>query len=223
MKLSFFILSAIIALSYPLHGKCKRKKINLDKLAKEWNDEEEDEAWHEDTHEWKRKMNDKNKKTLNIKDIETMGREDLLAMSQHNNNGGVMAMTFAQLKPGVCTKRECTEKIAIKWTDQLVLGGVQIKPYAVEDDQILLTQEDGNMLQLKDFVLAQPEVEKWTWNSKDYFPDGRKPSDHANGSTDGQNDLQSSRRKKKKRRKRKKKNKAAKEKGNAKKLQHEEI
>ena len=79
------------------------------------------------------------------------------------------------------------------------------------------------MLQLKDFVLAQPEVEKWTWNSKDYFPDGRKPSDHANGSTDGQNDLQSSRRKKKKRRKRKKKNKAAKEKGNAKKLQHEEI
>ena len=108
MKLSYFILAAIVALSYAPHGKCKRKKINLDKLAKEWNDEEEDEAWHEDTHEWKRKMNDKNKKPLNIKDIETMGREDLLAMSQHNNNGGVMAMTFAQLKPGVCTKRECT-------------------------------------------------------------------------------------------------------------------
>ena len=67
-------------------------------------------------------------------------------------------------------KSECTEKIAIKWTDQLVLGGVQ-SSYTVEDDQILL-QEDRNMLQLKDFVLAQPEVEKWTWNSKDYFPDG---------------------------------------------------
>ena len=64
MKLSFFILAAIVALSYAPHGKCKRKKINLDKLAKEWNDEEEDEAWHEDTHEWKRKMNDKNKKPL---------------------------------------------------------------------------------------------------------------------------------------------------------------
>ena len=224
MKLSFVLLAGIVALLHLPSAKCKRKKINLEKLSKEWNDEEEDEAWHEDTHEWKRKMNEKNKKPFKIEDIETMGREDLVAMSQHNNNGGVMAMTFAQLKPGVCSERECTEKLAIKWTDQLVLGGVQIKPYAVEDDQILLTQEDGNMLQLKNFVLAQPEVEKWTWNSKDYFPDGRAPTDHAGGSENGQKGLKPSNvKKKKKRKKRRKKKKSANKKINAKELLHEEI
>ncbi len=179
-----------------------KKKINLEKLAKEWKDEEEDDGWHEDTHEWKKKMHQKYTKPINVKDIGKMNHEELVAMSQQGSSGGGMAMTFAQLKPDICRSRDCTERLAIKWTDLLVLGGVQIHPYAVEDDQILITQEDNNVMQLKEFVLSQPEVEKWTWNSRDYYPDGRKPTKH-----DGGNSSEKNKKKKKKKKRRKKKRK----------------
>eukprot|EP00943_MAST-04B_sp_MAST-4B-sp1_P006453 g6453.t1 len=169
------------AASDSVSSRKSRKTINLEKLAKEWKDEEEDDDWHEDTHEWKRKMHQKHTKPIDMKDIGKMNHEELVAMSQQGSSGGGMAMTFAQLKPDICQNRGCTERLAIKWTDLLVLGGVQIRPYAVEDDQILITQEDNNVKQLKEFILSQPEVEKWTWNSLDYYPDGRKPTKHEGG------------------------------------------
>ena len=42
--------------------------------------------------------------------------------------------------------------------------------YAIEDNSILLTNDDGKILEVRRFVLEQPEVEKFTWNSQDYFP-----------------------------------------------------
>jgi len=46
--------------------------------------------------------------------------------------------------------------------------------YAIEDDSILLTNDEGKMGAVMDFVLDQPETEKFTWNSKDHFPKKKK-------------------------------------------------
>ena len=50
--------------------------------------------------------------------------------------------------------------------------GLHLLEYRIEDNQILFTQDDGRFDEFKEFVLAQPEVEKLTWNSKDYYPHG---------------------------------------------------
>ena len=152
LSISLYILLYIVLTINTNVVECKRKKINLEKLNEEWKDEEEDDDWHEDTMEWKKKMHTKHTKPIKVEDIPKMKRDDIVAMTQQGSNSGGMAMTFAQLKPGTCDVRDCTEKLAIKWTDLLVLGGVQIKPYAVEDDQILITQEDNNVQQLKEFI-----------------------------------------------------------------------
>ena len=174
--LAAFLILAVLVLSSGVLA--VRKKIDFDKLDKEWKDEEEDEDWHEDSYEWKRKMQEKKQPAFDMSNIQNMKPEELMAMQgggEGGGGGGGMSMTFAQLKDGICTSRKCTNELAVKWADLMGTGGIQAKPYAVEDDQILFTQEDGNTMQLKDFILEQPEVLKWTYNSRDYYPDGVTP------------------------------------------------
>jgi hypothetical protein len=46
-------------------------------------------------------------------------------------------------------------------------GGIHgVWAHAVEKDEILFTQEDGDIFSLKKFVLEQPEIKKFTWNSQ---------------------------------------------------------
>ena len=52
----------------------------------------------------------------------------------------------------------------------LQTGGIKVMVYAIEDNSILLTNDDGKIHEVRRFVLEQPEVEKFTWNSQDYFP-----------------------------------------------------
>jgi hypothetical protein len=41
----------------------------------------------------------------------------------------------------------------------------------METNQMIVTQEDGRSLEVKEFILAQPEVEKFRWKDKDWLPD----------------------------------------------------
>jgi hypothetical protein len=53
----------------------------------------------------------------------------------------------------------------------LKTGGVTTLGYALENQsRMLFTQNDGKMVDVMDFMLEQPEVTKFTWNSQDYFP-----------------------------------------------------
>ena len=135
---AFLILAVLVLFSGVL---AVRKKIDFDKLDKEWKDEEEDEDWHEDSYEWKRKMQEKKQPAFDMSNIQNMKPEELMAMQgggMGGGGGGGMSMTFAQLKDGICTSRKCTNELAVKWADLMGTGGIQAKPYAVEDDQICL-------------------------------------------------------------------------------------
>ena len=62
--ISLYILLYIVLTINTNVVECKRKKINLEKLNEEWKDEEEDDDWHEDTMEWKKKMHQKYTKPI---------------------------------------------------------------------------------------------------------------------------------------------------------------
>jgi hypothetical protein len=88
-------LSLCLLLLVLLHGSSGRKsefnkKINITALEEGFDDDEEDDGWHEDTHEWKEKMREKKRKAepqidfSNIKD----GKLDKAQMAKLMAGGG---------------------------------------------------------------------------------------------------------------------------------------
>ena len=54
---------------------------------------------------------------------------------------------------------------------KLKTGGVHISVYPMGANQLLFSQEDGRTLEVKDFLLSQPEVEKVRWKDTDWKPE----------------------------------------------------
>jgi hypothetical protein len=110
-------------------------------------------------------------------------------------------MVFAKLNhtlPDGKTKltKELCEETGAKWRELLFLGGVEVTPYAIEFDTLLMTVQRGwNGAQLKEFLLSKEEVIEVEWDQVKYKPDRLKSSEKKNNR----------KRKKKKRRKRKRK------------------
>lgn len=54
-------------------------------------------------------------------------------------------------------------------------AGVVTTVYATDVGQLLLSDADGHALQVKEFVLQQPETESFRWKEKDFYPAGAAP------------------------------------------------
>lgn len=143
-----------------------RKKIDFKALEENWSeDDEEDEEWHEDNFEWKEKERQERQANFKFDPKDPSSVSQLMA----NQNGGSMQMAFAKLKNAESKKE--TEELAGKWQALLSTDAVKVMVYAIEDDSILLTNDEGHMPKIMRFCLDQPEVEKFTWSSQDYYPD----------------------------------------------------
>lgn len=138
------------------------KKIDVEKLDKEWMDEDEDDDWHEDTYEWRQQMRAKKQKPFDP----TKGGMPPLGMM--GNSGSLTQMAFAKL---TTADKEKTQELAGKWQGLLSTAGVMVNTYDIEEDTILFTDDNDHMQEIMDFVLDQPEVTKFTLDSRDYFPD----------------------------------------------------
>merc|ERR1712151_439895 len=67
-----------------------------------------------------------------------------------------------------------TEQLASRWKTMLETGGVNANCYAVDAGQILFTTNGPGLVgRLKEFVLAQPDVDWFEYQQKKSFPEGR--------------------------------------------------
>ena len=116
-------------------------------------------------------------------------------------------MVFARLnrtlKDGSKLTKEVTEETGAKWRELLFLGGVEVTPYAIEYDTLLMTVQRGwNGDELRDFLLSKEEVIEVEWDQVKYKPERLKTME----------EKQEEKRRKKKSRMKKKKKKKKKEK-----------
>ena len=177
----------------------KRKEFNLDKLEKEWADkEEEDDDWHEDSFEWKEKER-KRRQQAKMQNMLNDGAGGaggmnglggiggLGGMASMMGNGNSMHMSFAELKESALaalekqhkfpTRKKTLDFLGYNWASLLMTNAMTVQVYSIEPKTILFTNNDVDHREdvLKEFVLSQPEVEKWTFNSQDFYPEGVKP------------------------------------------------
>ena len=52
----------------------------------------------------------------------------------------------------------------------LKTNAISIGAHAIDENTILITNTEGQMWDVKDFVLQQSGVEKFRWQDRDYFP-----------------------------------------------------
>lgn len=53
---------------------------------------------------------------------------------------------------------EETKAVGMRWADLLKTAGVNVQVFPIEPGQILFTEYEGVMMQIKDFILDQPEA-----------------------------------------------------------------
>ena len=80
-----------------------------------------------------------------------------------------MQMAFGTLKPGAAASKEAAEKIASRWRDLMATDGIQVQVYAIADNEVLFTEDAGRILDVREFVLAQPEALKFRWKDTDFL------------------------------------------------------
>eukprot|EP01138_Halocafeteria_seosinensis_P013213 gb/GECG01013495.1/.p1 GENE.gb/GECG01013495.1/~~gb/GECG01013495.1/.p1 ORF type:complete len:218 (+),score=45.57 gb/GECG01013495.1/:1-654(+) len=131
----------------------QRRVIDVDKLEQEWNeDEEESLEWHEDTPEWQEKI-----------------RNAAIQDQSSSRSSNMLFVTLNQkLEEG-----EAGE-LGSKWAALLETDGIQVTPYTPEEDMILLLEKPARKsraLEIKDYILEQPEVSKVRVNEDDFYPE----------------------------------------------------
>mmetsp|Transcript_22798 Transcript_22798/g.44274 ORF Transcript_22798/g.44274 Transcript_22798/m.44274 type:complete len:219 (+) Transcript_22798:49-705(+) len=109
-------------------------------------------------------------------------REKPVAMDMSNpmdfmmNSQGGTQMSFATLTQQKAEQlgKEGTEKLAGQWTSMLQVGGVSVKTYATDPGRILfVTNGQGLMGRLKQFVLEQPDIDWFEFQQQKNYPNGR--------------------------------------------------
>jgi thiol-disulfide isomerase/thioredoxin len=152
-------------------------------LAQNWkSDDVDDDDWHEDTFEWR-------EKDRNAKPQAQFDPNNPQAFLSQAMSGSGMQMMFVQLYRGLHVSKKETEELGVMWTSEcapcvpvlsppspllaamLKTDGVQTIVYTVDVNQLIFTQEDGRSFEVKEFILSQPEVEKFRWKDKDWFPE----------------------------------------------------
>ena len=142
-----------------IHGRQRRHL-----LPQEWADAESDD-WHEDTFEWKRKM----KKPAPQLDIEELSRQAKAGLNPREAvldsqaKSAEMHMAFATLKTGAVKDKAAAEALGQQWRSLMATDGIMLSLYAIADNELLFTEDGGRILDVRDFVLAQPETAKFRW------------------------------------------------------------
>lgn len=135
--------------------------------SQEWEADEADETdeWHEDTYEWKEKKKE---------NFKFDPKDPTASLNSYAPSG--MQMVFCKLKKAHWgkTKKE-SEELAARWSALMKTNALDAKAYAIDEKQLLFTEDNGRIFELKNFVLAQPETYKFTWNSQDYYPADVEP------------------------------------------------
>ena len=146
----------------------------LDRL---WEDEEEDD-WHEDSWEWKKK-----KTAVEYKEIFNAAAE----MPQPNTPGfnaddwieaAELQKTrgYVEYRVKVETRsHRDTVDLSRLYVDGLRTNGVQTGSLVEDADTILFTQEDGRFKEFRDFIMSQPPVLSLTFGEEIYYPEGKAP------------------------------------------------
>lgn len=141
------------------------KNFDERKLDKEWaEDDVETDDWHEDSFEWREKQR---------KEVK-FDPSDISSVMKAAGGAGGMQMCFASLIEGLT--KDDSKELAARWQALLMTNGIRNKMYSIDEKQILVTEEDGHIFDVKDFMLAQPEVTKFRWKDTDYFPEKKKAS-----------------------------------------------
>ena len=88
----------------------------------------------------------------------------------HQAKSGDLHMSFVTLKKGVCEEQKCAEKLGAKWRDLLKTDGLAVSLYPLSETELLYTEDGGRVIEARDYLLTQPEVEKFRWKDTDFFP-----------------------------------------------------
>ena len=78
-------------------------------------------------------------------------------------SSGTTQMAFLTLRDGVAADDEERAKLAGRWAALLGTNAVKISYHMIGGNELLITEEQGRIIEVKDFVLQQPEVLKFRW------------------------------------------------------------
>ncbi len=79
-------------------------------------------------------------------------------------------MAFATFKKDVVASKDEAEKLGQKWQGLLKTDGINVSIYPISESELLLTEQEGKIFAVKEFILSQPEVEKFRWKDTDFTP-----------------------------------------------------
>jgi len=147
-------------------GKKKKKseytQKDWDRIAREWEREEIEEEEREE------KANRRGLK------FDPSGNVDsIMAQAKH----GKPTMIFFTLKEKDCPSMKALEQVSQRYASMLLSGHVPVQNYPVgERRSIFMTKEGSQMVEIKNFLLKQPEVENVSIDNRVYTPDtGSEP------------------------------------------------
>lgn len=149
------------------------KKVNLDKVDKDWEDGDE-EVELENEYDRIKRIQQSKVPRVNLQDpnaMQNMAMKDPLAFS----GGGGGSMVFVDLKlkmlSGANWNKNEVDKLAGKWAHLIRTGSVSATVYNIDERQILFNVERAWMTKdVMKFIALQPEVESFTLQNKKYIP-----------------------------------------------------
>ena len=116
--------------------------------------------------EWKEKMR---KKKMNNIDFSNPGSIDTSLLMGGQSSGG-LNMGVAHFTPGAVETPEEAERIAVEWMHLVQSGGrVHVRTSAIGTRSVIFNFIDGDFMEVKNWVLEQPIIDKFTWNQQTYY------------------------------------------------------
>lgn len=142
-----------------------RKKIDLEKLEKEYEDGDDDEELITDDELLKREMDKRKKQGVPMDGPMTIEKV------RHQQSGSGPAVLFVEIDSTKwSTTSDELNKLAGIWQGLLATGGVHVSAYNVDGKLIVTIQKGWEGNKVKNFLMEREEVTKITWDQHDYFP-----------------------------------------------------
>jgi len=148
-----------------------RREVDLKKLEEAYKDDEKNETedWHEDSFDWKEKMNAQRPET------ETDGP----VLPTHRKHA--VKMYMVTLKPDFCGHEKCTfkesEEMSRRYQQFLRNANIQVTPYSLGIGQLMFVDSDAHFAEVHKFLMAQPEVYRLQVSGQKFYPPGTKLDD----------------------------------------------
>lgn len=169
----YLLMLLLLLLAYAARAAPRRREIDLKQLEADLLEPgEEDEEWHEDGLDYDTRLEEQ----------ALAGKTMAERMSYHQRpqdpgEVGRVQGTFVFLKSGTCAvgNTACAIQVAQKYASLLQTGGVTVSAYPIKADQLLMTNTDGKWVQMKSFLLNQPEVRRLHWDGQDFWAPGVVP------------------------------------------------